>query len=288
VYDADRYRRVTDTRRAEQAAMLDYVATDGCRMAFLRRALDDPDLDARWRCGRCDVCGGTSAGEAPDDAEVSAARERLAVPGVEVEPRRQWPTGMAALGVALSGRIAADEGAETGRAVARLDGIGWGGLLRDLFAPHPRDGAVGDAVGGAAAPGLPVPLRRPVLEVLDAWAPEPAPAGVVVVESATRPELVRHLAEGIAQRLGIPVVGAVGPADGTVPGPRDVNSAQRLAGVARRLELHLSDAAAAGLPGRAVLLVDDRTDSGWTLAVAARLLRRAGASAVHPFVLAVG
>jgi ATP-dependent DNA helicase RecQ len=287
-YDAERYRRVTATRRAEQAAMVDYVATEGCRMAFLRRALDDPDLGDGWRCGRCDRCGGTSAGEAPDDAEVSAARDRLAVPGVEVEARRQWPTGMAALGVDVSGRISPDERAETGRAVARLDGIGWGGLLRELFAPPSADDPDGGPGGAPAQGGLPVPLRRPVLEVLDAWHPDPAPAGVVVIESATRPELVRHLADGIAHRLGIPVVGSIGPVPGSEPGRHDVNSAQRLAGVARRLELHLSDAAAAGLPGRAVLLVDDRTDSGWTLTVAARLLRRAGASAVHPFVLAVG
>ncbi|WP_298459715.1 ATP-dependent DNA helicase RecQ [uncultured Cellulomonas sp.] len=290
-YDAERYHRVAETRRAEQRAMLDYVSTDGCRMAYLRRALDDPDLDAGWRCGRCDGCGGTSAGQAPDDAEVAAARERLAVPGVEIEPRRQWPTGMSGLGVDLSGRIAADERPETGRAVARLDGIGWGGLLRDLFAPVPGAPAPDhDAAeaGGGRDGALPVALRRPVLDVLDAWHPDPAPAGVVVVESASRPELVRHLAEGVAHRLGVPVVGSVGPVAGVEAGRRDVNSAQRLAGVARRLELHLSEAAAAGLPGRAVVLVDDRTDSGWTVTVAARLLRRAGASAVHPFVLAVG
>ncbi|MBC7273818.1 MAG: hypothetical protein H5T76_34820, partial [Streptomyces sp.] len=35
-----------------------------------------------------------------------------------------------------------------------------------------------------------------------------------------------------------------------------------------------------------VLLVDDYTDSGWTLAVAARLLRRAGGKEVLPLVLA--
>jgi ATP-dependent DNA helicase RecQ len=38
--------------------------------------------------------------------------------------------------------------------------------------------------------------------------------------------------------------------------------------------------------GRSVLLVDDRTVTGWTLTVAARTLRRAGATAVHPLVLA--
>jgi ATP-dependent DNA helicase RecQ len=36
-----------------------------------------------------------------------------------------------------------------------------------------------------------------------------------------------------------------------------------------------------------VLLVDDQVDTGWTMTVAARLLRRAGASAVLPFALAV-
>jgi ATP-dependent DNA helicase RecQ len=35
-----------------------------------------------------------------------------------------------------------------------------------------------------------------------------------------------------------------------------------------------------------VLLVDDVIDTGWTVTVAARLLRRAGASAVLPFALA--
>ncbi len=52
-----------------------------------------------------------------------------------------------------------------------------------------------------------------------------------------------------------------------------MNSAQRLAMVHRRLRLELSEAARAGLAGRAVLLVDDRVDSGWTMTVAARELR---------------
>ena len=43
----------------------------------------------------------------------------------------------------------------------------------------------------------------------------------------------------------------------------------------------------AGLGGP-VLLVDDRVETGWTMTVAARLLREAGAAAVLPLVLAVG
>ena len=42
----------------------------------------------------------------------------------------------------------------------------------------------------------------------------------------------------------------------------------------------------AGLDGP-VLLVDDVVDTGWTMTVAARLLRRAGATAVLPFALAL-
>ena len=36
-----------------------------------------------------------------------------------------------------------------------------------------------------------------------------------------------------------------------------------------------------------VLLVDDACDTGWTMAVAARLVRRSGAKGVFPLVLAV-
>lgn len=280
-YDAERYDRVTATRKAEQQSMVDYVTTDACRMTHLRRALDDPELagpaGADWRCGRCDRCTGAVVGVAPDAAHVAGAQALLTAAGVEVEPRRQWPSGMATLGIELSGRIAADERAEPGRAVARLDSVGWGGLLRDLFAgePQPDD-------------GLPAALRDPVRQTLESWQPEHRPEGVVVIRSATRPALVQHLAEGVARHLGVPVVGAIAPHPDSPATRRDVNSAHRLAAVVRRLDLDLSPAAAAGLPGRAVLLVDDRTDSGWTLTVAARLLRRAGATAVLPFVLGVG
>ncbi len=70
--------------------------------------------------------------------------------------------------------------------------------------------------------------------------------------------------------------------DPDAPSPHDVNSAQRLRAVAARHRLTDPDAVA----GRRVLLLDDRTDTGWTLAVCARALRRAGATAAYPLVLA--
>ena len=42
-----------------------------------------------------------------------------------------------------------------------------------------------------------------------------------------------------------------------------------------------------GVTGVTILLVDDLVDSRWTITVAGRLLRGAGASAVLPFSLAL-
>ncbi|MBO0607731.1 RecQ family ATP-dependent DNA helicase [Myceligenerans salitolerans] len=308
-YDRERYERVAATRSAEQQAMVDYVATPGCRMAYLRAQLDDPALVPGWTCGRCDRCGGVDLPDAPDPEAVTEARTEMDRPGTTLEARRMWPSGLSTLGLDLRGKIPAEEQAETGRAIARLDGLGWSGPLRELFAPGASDGE------------LPVPLRRAAARVLDDWhelREEPGPAdgestaggaqgvspgtdgaddpgrgrllveGVVGVRSMARPQLSYHLATGLAAYLGVPMIGAVGPAAAhEASGRHDVNSAMRLAGVARRLELQLGEPALRGLPGRTVLLVDDYTDSGWTLTVAARLLRQAGAARVLPFVLGI-
>lgn len=95
------------------------------------------------------------------------------------------------------------------------------------------------------------------------------------------------LAQGIASVGRLPFLGTLaytGP-DGAHAARRS-NSAQRLRALSGAFAVpqELAEAIAA-VPGP-VLLVDDYTDSGWTLAVAARLLRRAGAEQVLPLVLA--
>ena len=277
-YDAERYARVAAARTAEQEAMLAYerLTPPQCRLGYLRAQLDDPELTPGWRCGRCDLCAGGWFPPLPDPAAVEETRVAMARAGVEFTPRRQWPTGMATLGVELSGRIDAGERAETGLAVARLDGLGLSGAVREAVGPGAGDGEV------------PAALRPAVRTLLESLVRDGVRIdGVVAVASSGRPRLVEHLARGASGVLRVPLVGWLVPREDVTAGRHDVNSAQRLAGVSRRLELGLSPAALAGLPGRNVLLVDEYTDSGWTLAVAARELRRAGASAVVPFVLGV-
>ncbi len=266
-YDAQRYARVAQVRRDEQQAMREYQATDRCRMRFLREQLDDPDAAD---CGRCDNCGGLSVTAGIDDTALAAAGERLGRPGVTIDPRRMWPTAMPTLGVDIRGRIAASEQAQNGRAIARLTDLGLGQRVRSVLAPGTPDGPVPDD------------LVRAAVQVLAAWGWERRPDAVVHVGSATRAVLIADLAARLAQLGRLDDLGGIehrGPS-----GDRRSNSAFRLRDVWRSYELPGDLGARVG--GRAILLLDDRTDTGWTLTVVARLLRLAGADAVYPFVLA--
>ncbi|MBO4209388.1 recombinase RecQ, partial [Micromonospora echinofusca] len=117
----------------------------------------------------------------------------------------------------------------------------------------------------------------------DPW-PE-RPVGVVAVGSRRRPRLVGSLAERIAAVGRLPLLGTV-RTEGGGGGARG-NSAQRVRALHGSLVVPDELAATlAGLTGP-VLLVDDLVDSGWTMTMAGRLLRRAGAPVVLPFALAV-
>ncbi|SEB97151.1 ATP-dependent DNA helicase, RecQ-like [Nocardioides exalbidus] len=266
-YDAERYARVAEAREREQQAMLGYLRTTECRMRYLREQLDDPDA---VDCGRCDNCGGLTLSTSVSEAAVAEAGQRLSRPGVVVEPRRMWPTALANLGLDLKGKIA--EGAEPGRAVARLTDLGHGQALRALFREDTPDGPV--------PPGL----AQAVMDVMKDWSPEwkARPDAIVVVESATRPTLGRDLADNLSRVMQVPIVGTWAIRDDTVP-PRAgaSNSAQRVSAVRRRGALD-----AQVPPGATVLLVDDQVATGWTLTVAATEIRAAGAAAVLPLVLA--
>ena len=54
-YDAERYGRITELRRREQAAMAAFGSDGRCLMRALQEELDDPEPQD---CGRCSVCAG--------------------------------------------------------------------------------------------------------------------------------------------------------------------------------------------------------------------------------------
>ncbi|MDQ3714930.1 MAG: RecQ family ATP-dependent DNA helicase [Actinomycetota bacterium] len=326
VYDADRYERVAQTREAEQKAMIAYARpaqspSTTCRMAFLQQSLDDPTATA---CGRCDVCAGPWY---PTDIPVQAAdaaAARLDRPGVELVARAQWPTGVDRLGVGVRGNIAADDHVLTGRAVARLTDLGWGQRLRALLGddglgheatpgmldqepPGIEDDpdAADDLgrLGGSKQAKAPVSappsgrssdgppdeaLLRACAQVLGAWDWDRRPGAIVAIPSRRRPQLVSGIGRGLGQLGRLPYLGELDLVNGGPTGAPGGNSAFRLAAVWERFAVGPELAARLSeLGAQPILLVDDLADSRWTMTVAGRQLRRAGASAVLPFVLAL-
>jgi ATP-dependent DNA helicase RecQ len=271
-YDADRYARVAAERSREQGAMLGYIDTGQCRMEYLRRELDDP---AAASCGRCDNCTGRFWPQQVSPAGATAARERLLRPGVEVTPRKMWPPGMKELGIDVSGKIPAEVSAEAGRSLGRPTDLGWGPRLRALL-----NGDVPDA----AVPG---DLVDAVVKVLAAWDWADRPAGVITLPSRSRPQLIESLGRQIAEVGQMPYLGPLEYAGRNRPAASQFNSAQRLRALWDAFTVPGSVRAALVALAGPVLLADDRIDTGWTMTVAARLLREAGATGVLPLALAV-
>jgi ATP-dependent DNA helicase RecQ len=266
-YDEARYTKLDEARRREQQAMLDYQSTDGCRMAFLRSQLDDPELQDGERCGRCDNCAGSRFSASVDEEAAASTRERLMRPGVEITPRKQWPSGLGKLGVNLSGRIG--DGPAAGRVIGRLTDLGWGPALRRLL-----DGPDGE---------VPPDVVQAAVKVLASWDWDTRPTAVLALDSDAHPMLISSLTRELARLGRLTDLGTLKYAKGRRP-VTAANSAYRVAALNGSWES--PDSAAIAAVGGPVLLVDDLSDTGWTLTIASRLVREAGAPAVLPFALA--
>ena len=256
-YDADRHQRVAAARKAEQAAMVAYAATDQCLMAYLRGQLDDPD---QTPCGRCANCTGQRPSPQVSPALAAEAGRFLAGQDLVLNPRLQWPQGIGG----LRGRIPEQLRVQKGRALATLGGPGWGPVVRELLA---SDGPIPDE------------LLDAVVRVLGRWDWPQRPAWVTFVPSSRHPKLVQDLAERIAEVGRLPLHNIL---ERTREGPPQLemaNSAHQCRNV------HGAFTITGPIPPGGVLLVDDTADSKWTLTVVGALLRHAGAGPIHPLVL---
>ena len=263
-YDAERWHDLALVREREAGLMRSFAAGRGCLMRFLQQALDDPDPA---NCGRCSVCTGRlpAPGARPGAAGIDAARAFARGQDVVIEPRKLWPSG--AGGGAPKGRIV---GCSEGRALAFADDPGWAELLLPLF----------------AAPDVPAPepVLKAVVDVLARWRRSwgQRPVAVVPMPSALHSTLIRSVASHVAAVGRLPLLDALqlNHAAGPVPGA-DAPSGAKVAALIGALSLRPE----VELPAGPLLLVDARLRSGWSVTVAAALLRDAGASAVLPLVL---
>lgn len=265
--DHARIAHLTGQRVQEWQEVQQYLAETGCKMDFLRRALDDLDPTP---CGKCSSCVGRPVIYTPVDPTL-AHRAGIFLKHAEmiIEPRRQVASSNAETARAFPtyqfprqlGALAA----QPGRVLSRWGDAGWGRAVAD----NKRSGSFSDELVEAMAN-----------MIQNRWRPNPAPTWVCCVPSLNHPELVPDFAQRLAQRLGIRFVDAVSKIRHNLPQKGQQNSfhqCHNLDGVFEITHLY---------PGESVLLVDDVVDSRWTLTVIAALLQQAGSGAVYPVALA--
>lgn len=260
--DHARIAHLTSQRVQEWQEVQTYLADTGCKMTFLRQALDDHDPTS---CGKCSSCLGRPVIKAVVDP-VLAHRAGTFLKHAEmvITPKAQVAAN-AFLEYGFRGNLPQHLRAQEGRVLSRWGDAGWGRTV----AENKHAGRFSDELVEAMAE-----------MIQQRWQPNPAPEWVCCVPSRNRPELVPDFARRLAARLGLPFVDAVSKVKDNQPQKGQQNrfhQCRNLDGVFEVTQFYQ------GLP---VLLVDDIVDSGWTLTVIAALLQQAGSGVVYPVALA--
>lgn len=168
-----------------------YLEYDGCKMTFLRRALDDIDPTP---CGKCSFCI-----ERPfinthvDPSLTHRAGTFLKHAELEITPKAQVAAN-AFLEYGFRGNLPQQLRAQEGRVLSRWGYAGWGRTVAD----NKHAGRFSDE------------LVEAMIEMIQQrWHPNPAPQWVCCVPSRNPPELVPDFARRLALRLSLPFVDAV-------------------------------------------------------------------------------
>ena len=259
VHDTAKWDALAATRRAEAGLMRRYAHGDGCLMAYLQQALDDPSPS---QCGRCSVCTGElpAPGTTPSAERIAGARGFLRGDDTVLEPRKLWPKG-----VGRSGKIS---GLAEGRAVAFADDPAWSDELMGLQRSGYR------TLSAELLAGAVDTLRR----WSKVWGTRPV---AVVAAPAMAGEAAANLI--LAQHIGevgrLPVIDPFTWSGGSAPS--DASSAP----LVQYLEGAVSLDPSVAIPAGPVLLCATSSRTGWSLTVAAALLHKAGGAVSMPLVI---
>lgn len=250
--------RLTRRRHFELLQMQEYAQLEhGAHMPYLIRMLD----------------GDASQAPAPSLAALSRATSSetvkeatafLRLNSLTIKPRVKWPPGGMPKYRVIDTYIPSRLRAQAGRALCAWSDTEWGDIVRR------------DMSAGAISPELVHACATMVRE----WRAFEEPQWVTCIPSLRRPALVSKLAQDLAAELRLPFRAVLLKTDARPEQKSMSNSVQQ----ARNLDgaLEITDSAISSGP---VLLVDDVVNSGWTLTVAAWLLRRAGSGNVFPLAL---
>lgn len=260
--DHARIAHLTGQRVQEWQEVQAYLEDAGCKMTFLRRALDDLDPTP---CGKCSSCLDQPViNTQVDPALAHRAGTFLKHAEMVITPKAQVAAD-AFLEYDYGGNLPQQLRAQEGRVLSRWGDAGWGRMVAD----NKHAGRFSDELVEAMAE-----------MIQQRWQPNPAPQWVCCVPSKNHPELVPDFARRLAARLGLPFVDAVSKVKDNQPQKGQQNrfhQCRNLDGAFAVTQLYQE---------QPVLLVDDIVDSGWTLTVIAALLQQAGSGVVYPVALA--
>jgi len=259
--DHDRVEHLTQQRELEWQQIQEYIDTDECLMAYLRRVLDDPEIS---NCEKCANCLGHPVIDPSIEHELAVEATRfLRRSEFPFKPKIQVAAG-AFPEYGLRGNLPAALRASEGRILSRWGDSGWGSLVAaDKHAGHFRD-----------------ELVEAMAEMLNRWQPNPSPQWVTCVPSLNHPTLVPSFTTRLAERLGLPFCDVIQKVRANEPQKTQQNRFHQCR------NLDGAFAIAEDVCDDPVLLVDDVIDSGWTVTVLAALLRRSGSGPVYPVALA--
>lgn len=255
--------------------MRTWAELDGCRLRYLREALDDAEAGD---CERCDRCTDSTWQSDPDPEGVARAQQLLRGGDVIVPPRKQWPSGLGE----PKGRIAADRQPRPGRALARLGDGGWGPVIERLVSRA-------DA-GTEPTVELNDDLLWAIAGILKRWDWQARPTWICPMPSRRRRAVIDAVADGLGELGRLPVHRALTAGSGPRASPDafqadQANSAHQVVNVWHRLVVDPAALPEAGVLAGPVLLIDDEIASRWTVTVAAWRLTEAGSGPVLPLAL---
>lgn len=258
--------RLSERKVSEWKEVQSYMQEDRCLMQVLAKALND---DLATPCGKCANCDPESAFSTLYPQELGQkAVEFLGNTMIVIEPKRQAGNGYAKAAERFPiynfppnfGELAHEPGA----VLCHWGEAGWGEIAAAGKRLHAFDPRLADAC---------------TKMINERWQPVPMPTWVTYVPSQNFPKLVKDFAELVAQKLGLECIEAVIKISQTAPQKRMENSDFRCKNIDGAFAVQNVK------EGQPVLLIDDASDSGWTFAVIAALLRRAESGPVFPMAV---
>ncbi|MFC0119674.1 RecQ family ATP-dependent DNA helicase [Pseudoalteromonas xiamenensis] len=258
--------RLSERKTGEWQEIQAYLQSKQCLMQVLASALDD-ELAAP--CGKCANCDPNNAFEEKYPEHLGQrAVDFLGNTMIDIPPKKQVGNGHAQAASRFREydfpyRLGILEH-EPGAALCHWGEAGWGEIAADGKRKHAFEPRLAEAC---------------VAMIYNRWKPDPMPTWVTYVPSQNYPNLVKDFAELVAHQLGLECVEAVLKVNHTEPQKRMENSDFRCK------NLDGAFAVQNVRVGEPVLLIDDASDSGWTFAVIAALLRRQNSGPVFPMAV---